>query len=245
MPTSISYPTVAEAIVKLYRIADTPVPSASQRIVRLHELLGGYNLTITELPQLTRQAAANFLLQHGVVLEPGGAASHDALAGFLYVSMHFGSMFVEQDDPVVRRRFSVAHELGHYLLHFQPLLQHLAMNVGQDAYEIMEGLPRADEDTDPDSVPTGTLLSQQDDLLLLLPPFEQMEHEANRFAAELLMPSDILFALATQSFSYLQGEELVWRLATELLVSQATMRWQLYHLGLIARPTTEQNKRAV
>ncbi len=245
MPTLISYPTVAEAIVKLYRLADISAPSALQRIVRLNEFLACYNLTVTELPQLTRQTAANFLLQRGVVLEPGGATSQDALAGFLYVSTHFGSVFVERDDPVVRRRFSVAHELGHYLLHFQPLLQSSVMNGGQGACEIMEGLPRADEDTEPDSVPVGTLLSQQDELLLLLPPFEQMEREANRFAAELLMPSDRVFALATQSFSYLQGEELVWRLATELLVSQATMRWQLYHLGLITRPIVEQSKHSV
>lgn len=243
MSIPIPFPTVAEAIAKLYRLADVPASSVSQGIVRLSELLGGYNLTVTELPRLTHQTAMNFLLQHGAMLEPGGVMSQDALAGFLYVNTHYGSVFVERDDPVVRRRFSVAHELGHYLLHFEPLLQARAMNGEQETYEIMEGLPRADEDTDPDTVPTGTLhLSQQTDLTLLLPPFEQMEREANHFAAELLMPVEVLYALATHTFSYLQGEELVWRLATELLVSQATMRWQLYHLGFVTHPMSEQNK---
>ena len=89
-------------------------------------------------------------------------------------------------------------------------------------------------------MPTGTLhLSQQADLTSLLPTFEQMEREANHFAAELLMPVEVLYTLATHTFSYLQGEELVWRLATELLVSQASMRWKLYHLGLVTRPMSE------
>lgn len=243
MSTSIPYPTVAEAIAKLYSLANVPASSPLQGIVRLNELLGGYNLTVTELPQLTQKTAIHFLLQRGAMLEQKGAGSQDALAGFLYVDTHYGSVFVDRDDPVVRRRFSVAHELGHYLLHFQPLLHMYATNGEPANCEIMEGLPRTDEDTDPDSVPTGTLhLAQQSDLSLLLPPFEQMEREANHFAAEVLMPTEVLYALARHTFSYLHGEELVWRLATELLVSQATMRWQLYHLGLVAYPKSEQHK---
>jgi IrrE N-terminal-like domain len=50
-----------------------------------------------------------------------------ALAGFLYAWPYrnavWGCLLVEQNDIVERRRFSAAHELGHYMLHFRPAIQ--------------------------------------------------------------------------------------------------------------------------
>ena len=48
------------------------------------------------------------------------------MAGYLFAYQRdessYGCILVKQDDPVERRRFSAAHELGHYLPHFLPLL---------------------------------------------------------------------------------------------------------------------------
>lgn len=238
----IRVPSITEAITELYKVAEVSVPSVTQRIVRLNELLGGYNLTVTEISQLTSQAAMSFLLQRGAILEPAISVNRDALAGFLYMNTHFGSVFVEQKDPVVRRRFSVAHELGHYLLHFLPLIKAKMADTEQGMLEMTEVFPIASEDTELDMLPVGKVqLSEEADLLQLLPSFEQMEQEANQFAVELLMPADVLLELVAQYAPNFQGEELVWRLSTELLVSQATMRWRLHSMGLLAHSTAQWN----
>lgn len=236
----IDPPSIAAAIKKLYEEAEILPLSATSCITHLNELLSSYNLTVTEIPHLTSQAAMNFLLQRGAILEPVIHTNQDPLAGFLYVNSLSGSVFVEQKDLVVRRRFSAAHELGHYMLHFRPLIESRAANMEQGILEMTEAFPTATEDAEPDMLPQGKI-QLHSDLLQFLPPFEQMEHEANRFAVELLMPSDVLLELVTQYAPDFQGEDLVWRLSTEMLVSQATMRWQLHGLGLMPRPTVQWN----
>ena len=112
----------------------------------------------------------------------------------------------------------------------------------QGMLEMTEVFPIASEDTELDMLPIGKIqLSQEADLLQLLPSFEQMEREANQFAVELLMPADVLLKLVAQYAPNFQGEELVWRLSTEVLVSQATMRWRLHSMGLLAHPTAQWN----
>jgi Zn-dependent peptidase ImmA (M78 family) len=60
-----------------------------------------------------------------------------------------------------------------------------------------------------------------------------MEREANQFAAELLMPQPLVTELVARYAPQFQGEDLVWRLATELLVSRAAMRWRLKGLDFL------------
>lgn len=89
-----------------------------------------------------------------------------------------------------RRRFSIAHEIGHFMLH-------------------------------PDRVAperggaTNAAVAAQ-------------EHEADQFAAELLMPSDRLRRAAIEYAGDVQ------RLATRFEVSQSAMRIRLERLGLTA-----------
>src|SRR2546423_910323 len=134
-------PTIQDAIATLYRAAGLPPSLVDRSVTPLGELISNYNLTCTEITGLTSQSAINFLLQRGGVTEPPVELSNDSLAGFLYVSPSFGSIFVERDDFLVRRRFSAAHELGHYLLHFRPLLD--AARTGNEPIliEVMDALP--------------------------------------------------------------------------------------------------------
>jgi Zn-dependent peptidase ImmA (M78 family) len=64
---------------------------------------------------------------------------------------------------------------------------------------------------------------------------EQMEAEANRFAAALLMPADRCRTLALRYAEQYGGKRAVLarRLCTEFLVSQAAMLRRLTDLGLI------------
>src|SRR5690606_15907275 len=85
------------------------------------------------------------------------------LAGFLVAMDVAAAVFVCRDDNLPRRRFSAAHELGHYLLHFEPSAEARVWD---------------------DTLGTITEPSPEDDWLELA----EMEREANHFAALLLMP---------------------------------------------------------
>lgn len=227
---------ITAALDDLYERAEVPRPSVARCIAPLAELLGAYNLTATELSPLTSQKASEHLLKSGALLDSLADANADPLAGFLYADRRHGAIFVERSDLLTRRRFSVAHELGHYVLHFRPVF--LARRHDAD-----EGLavtdafpPPPSEETTPDQLPLGR--PGQRAMQVALPSFEQMEREANQFAVELLMPFPLLWELTEPRVSTVRKEDLVWRLATDLLVSRSAMEWRLGSLRLLRPPTT-------
>src|SRR5258708_38356840 len=113
--------SIQAAIADLYQNADVPQPTAKRRVILLSELLGGYNLTCKEISGLTSEAASNFLLRRGAILEPLSSMNQEPLAGYINRNSVAGNIFVERTDLVVRRRFSVGHKLGHYAPHVLPL----------------------------------------------------------------------------------------------------------------------------
>ncbi|MDE0101568.1 MAG: ImmA/IrrE family metallo-endopeptidase [Bryobacterales bacterium] len=90
------------------------------------------------------------------------AGREDDIDGFLYREGGEAVIGVNQDQAAVRQRFTIAHELGHLLLH-----EHSLVHVDRGfRVRLRNGASR--EGTDKD------------------------EMEANRFAAELLMPTVFL-----------------------------------------------------
>ena len=154
------------------------------------------------------------------------------LAGFLYAYPYFGEVWgcllVEKDDRIERRRFSAAHELGHYLLHFVPRIK--TQSERGEYLCLDESLLQTEE--------TGVQLPH-DSLVFSQPSGEhpatlhadtlEMETEANRFAAELLIPEAACRKLVAR-----YGERATpRRLATEFMVSSAAMEYRLRSLGLL------------
>jgi Zn-dependent peptidase ImmA (M78 family) len=84
----------------------------------------------------------------------------DSTAGVMFIEDDLKVIGVNYHQPKVRQRFSVAHELGHYLL-------------GHKEFDV--GGTHVDEAT-----PS------------YLDPELRQEREANEFAAELLMPAELL-----------------------------------------------------
>ena len=232
---------IQQAIADLYAETGVTPPSMQRTIVRLSELVAALNLTCLEMPGLTRDAAARKLAERGGLMDEDGGERQSPLAGFLYAVGEDASIFIEESDPVSRRRFSVAHELGHYLLHFRPLLAHLSAQIGAPA-EAMDAFPQAEIESDPDEQPDGQiLLPLAFEEALALPPLAQMEMEANRFAAELLMPTALVEALASRYSDHFSEDDLVWRMANELLVSRAALRWRLRSLGWLDSAPARHN----
>ncbi|HLG61969.1 MAG TPA: ImmA/IrrE family metallo-endopeptidase [Ktedonosporobacter sp.] len=233
--------SIAALINELYQEAEIEFPSLRRRITPLGDLVGSLNLASKELPGLSQQVAMRYLIQQGVLLENPEAAARDELAGFLYANTSYGCIFLEANDHLTRRRFSVAHELGHYLLHFRPLLK---VAEGDQMYlELMETFYR-DKKDDPQETASGRVERVGQQLLEgLLPSEARMEYEANQFATALLMPEAVVRGLFARVMLRFSEEDLVTYLATEMLVSNEAMRWRLRNFHLLPLPEHKFERR--
>lgn len=223
--------SIATLVTELYQEAEVEVPNLRRRITPLGDLVGSLNLASKELPGLSQQVAVRYLIQQGVLLENPEEAGRDELAGFLYANTSYGCIFLEANDHLTRRRFSVAHELGHYLLHFRPLLK--IAEGDQEYLELIEALYRGRND-DPQETASGRVERMDQQLLKAhLPTEARMEYEANQFATELLMPETVIHGLFARVMLRFSDDDLVSYLATEMLVSQEAMRWRLRNFHLL------------
>ena len=156
-----------------------------------------------ELPSLTRGAVSDYLRHEGVPADDLGNPA-EGLAGFVFAAGRVGWAFVSAADSLARRRFTAAHELGHFVLH--------RATMGRFRADTEATLREADEEVT-----------------------DLMEREANRFAAELLMPARVCRARAEElrkKYHCCPRGVLVYRLASELLVSREALRYRLRSLGV-------------
>ncbi len=157
-------------------------------------------LEIRNPPVDVMAAAAHCQLQ--VVLAP-----YDGETSGLLVRQDDGTKVVgvNSNNGDERKRFTIAHEIGHALLHLE------------DDNEMFIDKPR--EVLFRDAVSSRAT--------------DAREIEANAFAAELLMPKTIVrraFYVAVQSD---RDDALVGKLATEFEVSRTAMAYRLVNLGLM------------
>ncbi|HEY3363752.1 MAG TPA: ImmA/IrrE family metallo-endopeptidase [Symbiobacteriaceae bacterium] len=138
----------------------------------------------------------------GVQLVPDLRAGAREYAGFLDAESRL--IAVEEHHHEHRRRFSVAHEIGHFVLHYLP--------------EPGEGLFRCTQG----DMEVGAAVSGEGARLVHL----RQESEANLFAGALLMPESAVRAMATAT----RGR--VDRLATHFGVSPQAMSIRLVRLGI-------------
>jgi hypothetical protein len=137
---------------------------------------------------------------------PGELGEDEDLAGFLYLTGPFGRVFVNADDPVSRRRFTAGHEFGHFVLHRSSMGGKVSFG---------------------DS--PATVIEVEDDTATA------MERQANRFAAELLMPASVCQARAAafrKTYGVCPRTPFAYHLASELVVSPEAMRYRLRDLGV-------------
>lgn len=96
--------------------------------------------------------------------------NNDNLSGYISKDDDGYYICVNKKHPATRQLFTIAHEIGHYILHREVLDSgHLLPTMYKVGNGIKPALGRTDY-TDP--------------------TYRAMETEANRFAAELLMPKD-------------------------------------------------------
>lgn len=180
--------------------------------VLLAPFLKSYDLFHVALPELSRQVVYDHLASQGMTI-PDIGAEDQALAGFLFLTPSVGLVFVNASDPVPRRRFTAAHELGHYVLHRGKMSGKYVADTKENIKENIE------------------LSDQQSD---------KHEQEANRFATELLMPEEVIVGRVKafhKAFGVSPRAALAYRLAADMLVSREAMMYRLNDPAIKARLT--------
>ncbi len=236
--TPVSTRDTGEAAARAYRDAGLAIQRAAPGIAPLNDIIGAHPIRLAEIPGLNYCRAAEYLAaETGQTIDVLADQPGD-LAGFLYCQLHdgilYGCILTKRDDPIVRRRFSAAHELGHYILHFLPLLERGRGDIG-DRLVFWEGLTYAGDDGGTE-LPSGRLAAATDGTSQTsgaLPMGDPEEIEANQFAAEVLIPAAACrLAVERERGRIRDRSSLVRRLASEFLVSQQAMRRRLDTLGL-------------
>ena len=224
---------ISETVREVFAQINLDYEDFPSQIVPLNQMFAEYPLMVVELPNgktLSTKTAVKFLeIEIGFEM-PELATDERNLSGFLYAAKYGnhlqGCIFTDKSEPTVRRRFSAAHEFGHYLLHFTPLLkaaesENLFLTESMaisDADEIQAEIKIA-EDFDFKKIGTENKY--------------EMEQEADFFAAELLMPRNACLKAATIFIEIGKNKKaLINRLATEFLVSFEAMKRRLEDLSV-------------
>ena len=238
---------ISQAVIKAYQDAEIDLGTLKPGIVPLYSLIQSYPISVDEIQDMTAQKVAEFL-----ATETGQTISISEdkdcwLAGYLYLQQYqdslYGCILTEKRPsaaPIFRRRFSAAHELGHYLLHFLPLLE-AKKNESTEPLIFTEGLysPKPEEELETNKLQREVFItdSSQNILELLGIDRDLMEEEADCFAGELLIQEKACYELAKRY----QGrfgkklDVLVGRLAPEFLVSKQAMKRRLQELNIMEK----------
>jgi Zn-dependent peptidase ImmA (M78 family) len=126
------------------------------------------------------------------------------VSGVLSVQNGIGTIGYNRNDPKVRRRFTIAHELGHYELHRDKA----------DLFVDKEFIYRSANSGD-------------------TPIKKEMEQEANFFASAILMPSSLLREEIESLDLDLFNEAVIKDLAKKFEVSSTAMSIRISNLGLM------------
>lgn len=126
------------------------------------------------------------------------------ISGALFMENQKATIGFNPNDPVVRQRFTIAHELGHFFMH------------------------KKDDSTIYFDKPQILFRDESNSTGL------KKEREANAFAACILMPEHMVlrsFEIIRAKNSQLIDEEIIKTLAREYKVSQMAMSYRLSNLG--------------
>ena len=128
----------------------------------------------------------------------------DELSGLLIIQGGAKLIGVEHSHSEERKRFTLAHELGHYVLHSNDSKMFVDTAIFKRQIE-------------------GGYTTRE----------ERMEREANNFAANILMPEIIVYREVSNFYKDLNDENNIAALARKFEVSTAAMTYRLINIGII------------
>lgn len=95
-------------------------------------------MSIFPVAGLTLARADEWLRRRSVALSPSGPDR--PLRGYLVAHMGHAYVLVEARDPPDQQRFTVAHEVAHFILDYWLPRQQVQQRLGEAALEVMDGL---------------------------------------------------------------------------------------------------------
>ena len=159
----------------------------------------GFQFSVVLLPELTIRAATKWLMRCGIVCEVPG--QNRLLRACLVARWGHGIAILDGDQSDDELRFSLAHELAHFLKDYWSLRMEVQRRLGAAALEVMDGLRSATVDERLHAllrgIPLGFhvhLMERDKDGTIASSVIAESERDADRLAYELLAPADHIFS---------------------------------------------------
>jgi hypothetical protein len=156
-------------------------------------------LSVVLLPKLSVRAALDWLQHCGLVCEISG--DDRPLRACLVARRGHGVALIDGSDGDAEQRFSIAHELAHFLRDYWNLRRQILNRLGPAALEVLDGErpPTAQERLHAllRNVPLGFhlhLMERDGEGNPLTSSVAQAENDADRLAYELLAPAEHVLA---------------------------------------------------
>jgi hypothetical protein len=153
------------------------------------------SLSIVLLPGLSVRAALKWLQNSGLVCEMPG--EDRPLRACLVARGGHGVALIDGSDAENEQRFSIAHELAHFLRDYWSLRRRILLRLGAEALQVLDGErpPTTQERLHAllRDVPLGFhlhLMERDDEGRPVSAQVEQAEEDADRLAYELLAPAE-------------------------------------------------------
>ncbi len=130
---------------------------------------------------------------------------------------------INAGEPIVRRRFSLAHEVGHFLRHTK---ESAATRFHRCTSDVMERFGDLKAEDLIGKIDYGEM-KRRAEQAAIIQDLLQWEKEANSFAADLLMPSELVIDLAPRH------RKSPREMARTFGVSVESMTWKMTRLRLV------------
>ncbi|GIV59243.1 MAG: hypothetical protein KatS3mg043_0332 [Rhodothermaceae bacterium] len=152
-------------------------------------------LDIVLLSRLSLRRAEQWLARRNVHYP--FAQQNCALHGLLLVYRGAGFIFLDGTDTTIERRYTLAHEVAHFLYDYLRIRERAVRLVGTQVLDVLDGLRKATVDERVESVlaampvrPYVHLLARDESDFPARLAIDQAENRADRLALELLAPAD-------------------------------------------------------
>jgi len=168
----------------LWELAGTSSPCPD----RLEEAaLWALPLAIVYVNGLTVRSVYRYLTRCGVPAE--ASFRNRLLRGCLVAYGGKGITFLNADDPADERRFSLAHEIAHFLVDYLEPRRTLVAALGPGLADVLDGLRKASQEERIDALIVGLPIGAYTHFMASGEPFGgQVEPRADRLALEILAP---------------------------------------------------------
>lgn len=232
---------ISETTEMFWKGAGAPEPFP--RNLRI-PIANSLSLAIVSMPALRLTGVERWMSNQGAIC--GIGVDDRKLRACLVARYGQGIIFLDGSDPEDEQRFSLAHELAHYLRDYLAPRRLASERLGKDVLEVLDGdrPPRHEERVHAllARVQIGFhvhLMDRSPDGNIVSDAIEEAERDADRLALELLAPSEEVLDEARQYSPERRREALV-RSLIEVYGLPATLA-AYYALLLVPKPKKEES----